>query len=56
MPFITEDDVEQAALDWLRSLGYTVAYGPDIEPESANPARQSFDDAILLTTITVEAQ
>ncbi len=48
MPKFTEDTVEQATLDWLRELGYTVAHGPDIEPESAHPARQSFDEAILL--------
>ncbi len=48
MAKLIEDTVEQATLDWLRELGYTVAHGPDIEPESANPARQSFDEAILL--------
>ncbi len=48
MPFITKDTVEQATLGWLRELGYTSAYGPDFEPESARPARQSLDEAILL--------
>jgi type I restriction enzyme R subunit len=48
---ITESTVEQAALDWLHDLGYTVAHGPDVEPESANPARQSFDDIFLLARL-----
>ena len=26
---ITEADVESAALDWLRGLGWAVAHGPD---------------------------
>jgi hypothetical protein len=30
---ITEDALEQQALDWFRDQGYTVAFGPDIEPE-----------------------
>ena len=29
---ITESVVEDAALDWLESLGWSVAHGPDIAP------------------------
>lgn len=29
---ITESDVENAALSWLESLGYSVLYGPEISP------------------------
>ena len=32
MTTITEADVEHAALDWLRGLGWRVAHGPDIAP------------------------
>ena len=32
---ITESDVEDAALDWLADLGWSVAYGPDIAPRRA---------------------
>lgn len=28
----TESVVEQAALEWLAALGYSVAHGPDIAP------------------------
>jgi hypothetical protein len=30
MPSFTESTIEQAALDWLASLGYTLVYGGDI--------------------------
>ena len=41
MTTITEADVEQAALDWLATLGWQVAYGPDIAPDTpgAEPDR-----------------
>ena len=29
---ITESDVEEAALAWLKDLGWAVAHGPDIAP------------------------
>ena len=32
---ITEDEVEQAALQWLAELGWQVAHGPDISPPDA---------------------
>lgn len=33
MAKIIEDTVEQAVLDWLMELGYSVEYGRNIEPE-----------------------
>ncbi len=39
MTTITEADVEQAALDWLSSLGWRVAHGPDTAPDALNPER-----------------
>ena len=35
MSAITEDDVEQAALQWLAGLGWSIAHGPDISPPDA---------------------
>ena len=32
---ITEDAVEQAALQWLAGLGWSIAHGPDISPLDA---------------------
>ena len=36
MTTITEGDVEQAALDRLSGLGWQVAHGPDIAPDTPN--------------------
>ncbi len=30
MTSITEDTLEQTAMEWLENLGYEIAYGPDI--------------------------
>lgn len=35
MKGVTEDAVEQAMLEWLASLGWSVAHGPDISPPDA---------------------
>ena len=34
MTTITEADVEEAALAWLADLGWMVAHGPDIAPDT----------------------
>ena len=34
MTTITKADVEQAALVWLSGLGWQVAHGPDIAPDT----------------------
>ena len=47
MPTINESVVEEAALEWLRGLGWQVAYGPDIAPDGPYPERNSFDDVVL---------
>jgi len=45
---IIEDTVEQAVLDWLMELGYSVEYGRNIEPEAGDTSeRESFSDVIL---------
>lgn len=48
MSQFTEDVVEQAALEWLRSLGYTTLYGGDIAPGEPSAERVSYDEVILL--------
>jgi type I restriction enzyme R subunit len=35
MKGVTEDAVEQAMLEWLTGLGWSVAHGPDISPPDA---------------------
>ncbi|MCK9356297.1 MAG: type I restriction endonuclease subunit R [Dehalococcoidia bacterium] len=45
-PF-NESNVEQAALDWLRGLGWQVLNGPDIAPEQPEAQRDSYGQVVL---------
>ncbi len=47
MSRLTESEVEDAALEWLAGLGYTVAHGPDIGPEGSAPERGSYGEVLL---------
>ena len=44
---ITESVVEEAALDWLEGLGWTVAHGPDIAPDTLAAERADYGQVIL---------
>lgn len=47
---ITENDVEQAMLEWLAGLGWSVAHGPDISPPDAKTPgseRDTYRDVVL---------
>ena len=44
---ITEADVEEAALDWLRAVGWQVAYGPSIAPEAPGAERNDYGQVVL---------
>ncbi len=44
---LTEADVEQAALDWLVSLGWRVAHGRDIAPDAPNAERSDYGQVVL---------
>ena len=46
-PF-AESVVEDAALEWLGAIGYAVAHGPDIAPDSSSPERRSYSDVVLV--------
>ena len=46
MTTITEADVEQAALDWLRDLGWQAAHGPDIGPDAPNAERDDYGQVV----------
>jgi type I restriction enzyme R subunit len=45
---ITESAIEEFAIELLEKQGYHYIYGPDIAPDSQTPARQSFEDVLLL--------
>ena len=46
----TESVVEDAALDWLESLGWTVAHGPDIAPGTLCRNRKALTKTEVSTT------
>lgn len=43
----TESEIEQAALDWFRELGYSILFGPDIAPGELFSERASYNDVLL---------
>ena len=45
---MTEDQLEQEALDWLKDVGYSVLHGPAIAPDSDNPERKDFREVLLI--------
>ena len=44
---ITESEVEAAALEWLESLGWSVAQGPDIAPDTPGAERAHYGAVVL---------
>ena len=47
MTTLTESDVEQVALEWLASVGWKVAHGPDIAPDTPSAERTDYGDVVL---------
>ena len=47
MTTLTEADVEQIALDWLKTIGWTVTHGSEIAPETPNAERSGYDQVVL---------
>ena len=51
MAHLTENDIEQMALDELQKLGWQVAFGPDIAFDGASPEREAaagYGDVVLV--------
>ncbi len=44
----TESVIEQAAIDWLKDLGYTYAFGPEIAFDGEDPERGDYQETLLL--------
>ena len=44
---ITESVVEEAALNWLAEINYTVLNGPTIAPGELLAERDSYDEVVL---------
>ena len=47
MTTLTEFDVEQSALAWLKSLGWVIANGPDIAPDTPYAERADYGTVVL---------
>ena len=47
MTTLTEADVEQAALVWLAALGWQVAHGPDVAPDTPGAERNDYGQVVL---------
>ena len=43
----TESTVEEAALAWLESLGWSIAHGPDIAPDTPGAERSDYGAVVL---------
>lgn len=50
---MTEDQLEQEALDWLSDIGYTRLYGPDIAPDGDNAERSDYQQVLLVERLRV---
>jgi len=48
MTHISENHIEQLAIERLEALGYRYVYAPDIAPDSETPERDSFEQVLLL--------
>lgn len=48
MPFASEDDLEQWALEELQEMGFAYLHGSALSPEVEKPARESFHQVMLL--------
>jgi type I restriction enzyme R subunit len=49
---VTEDTVEQAAIEWFEELGYAYLAGPSIAPGEPGAERDSYGDVVLQAWLT----
>jgi type I restriction enzyme R subunit len=50
MSAISESDIEQIALSYLKNIGYTYVHGTGISPDGEHPERQ-YPDVVLTTRL-----
>lgn len=48
MSYFTESTIEQATIDWLKDLGYSYAFGPEIAFDGETPERSDYHETLLL--------
>src|SRR5215469_14850286 len=56
MTAFNESTVEDAALEYLRQLGYSTAFGPEIAPDGDSPERASYEQVYLIDRLRDAAQ
>ncbi len=47
MERMTENEIENFAIELFEKLGYQYVYAPDIAPDSETPERERFEDVLL---------
>ena len=47
MTTLSESDIEEIALGWLRNLGWSVTHGSDISADGASAERENYDQVVL---------
>ena len=47
MKGFTESEVEEAALAWLEAIGWNIAHGPDIAPDTPGAERAGYGEVVL---------
>lgn len=52
MTALTESTVEDAALAWLASLGWSIAHGPDVTPDTPGAERGDYGTVVLERPLT----
>ena len=45
---MTEDQLEQNIIEIIEKQGYKYIYGPNIEPDTPNSERNTYEDVILI--------
>ena len=53
---MTENQLEQEALDWLLEVGYTRCYGPDLAPDGDAAERTDYRQPLMLTRLRSAVQ
>lgn len=48
---MTEDQLEQEALEWLKSIGYSHRYGLDIAPDGPESERSNYSQVLLVSRL-----
>jgi type I restriction enzyme R subunit len=48
MANLMEYEIEQAALDWLKTIGWETVFGPDIAPDMLAAERENYEQVVLV--------